>query len=82
MNEFLYRQNKEKAARWQRFLKDEGFADALDQIERDYIETWRNALTQRGRERAWHGLKALERIKGKINAVMSAGKIAEHKLKD
>lgn len=82
MNRFKWRQDKERAERWQRFLKDEGFQAALDEIEQDYIKDWRNALTQRGRERAWHGLKALERVRGKIHAVMTAGKIAEHKLKD
>lgn len=82
MNGFKLRQDKERAQRWRRFLENEGFQSALDEIEQDYIRDWRGSLTQRGRDRAWYGLKALERLKGKINAVMSAGKIAEHKLKD
>lgn len=74
------RRDKEKALRWKRFLEEEGFADALAQIEQDYIDEWRGALTRRGRERAWHGLKALERLRAKIQAVMTKGQIADHSL--
>lgn len=77
-----FRRDKDRAERWQRFLKEDGFEDALRRIEQDYIGTWRRSLTRRGRERAWHRLKALEDVRAQISAVMSAGKRAEHKLKD
>lgn len=82
MNPFKLRQDKEKAERWKRFLNEDGFADTLRTIEKELIGEWRKSLTQRGRDRAWHDLRALERVQTKINTVMSAGKYADNKLKD
>lgn len=51
---------------------DEALQAAFDQIEADIHSEWAAAWTQRGRERSYRDLKAIQRLRGKFASMASS----------
>lgn len=55
-----------RAIRVKSLLIDDDFNAALDDIERDIIAEWTGSLWARTRERKWHELKGLGRLRQRL----------------
>lgn len=55
-----------RAFRARAALDDGALKEAFEEVERDLHAEWAGSMFQRNRERAWHELKALQRVRSKL----------------
>ena len=62
-----------------RLLEDELLNEALEEVERDIFDEWRKTNSTQHSERAelFHTLKGLERLKGRIQAILDDALVAK-----
>jgi len=59
-------QRRARGFRARAALEDGALKEAFEETEREIHEQWSAAWWPRKRERLWHELKALERLRGKL----------------
>lgn len=69
-------QRGERAAQ---LLNEPLLVEAFSEIEREYIEQWKNspARDEAGREKLWLTLKLLHRVHGHLTQTLETGQIAK-----
>lgn len=62
-----------------RLLSDELLNEALQTIESEYIEQWKNSPTrdEEGREKLWLMVKTAQRFRLELESVLNTGKLAK-----
>lgn len=60
-------------------LQDELVVEALEAIEREYTEQWKNspARDEAGREKLWLMVKTAQKFRAELEAVLNTGKLAK-----
>jgi hypothetical protein len=62
-----------------RLLEDELLNEAFEEVERDIFDEWRKTNSTQHSERAelFHTLKGLERLKGRLQAILDDALVAK-----
>lgn len=70
------------AARAASLMRDELLTDALDTLEKGYIDHWRTTLARDtdARERLWQAVQVVGKVRGHLGMLMAHGRMAQSEL--
>jgi hypothetical protein len=71
-----------RGARADLLLKDELLKQAFSQLEKDYVDAWRqtSARDTDGRERLWQAVNVVRKVHDHLIKVLNDGKLAQREL--
>ena len=74
-----WRDEIDRAAKAEAFLREPLVAEAFEKLEADFIDAWKNTAVAdtENRERIFHLLQALNALRGHFKTVVESGKIAQ-----
>jgi len=67
--------DEQRATRAKQLLDDELLNEALESLEADILEEWRNNKRTSDREELWHTLKGIDRFRTYLTIVLEKGSI-------
>lgn len=81
-DEIVLRRDADRGARAQTILDNELFSEAFDALSAAYVEAWRNSDPRDtdGRERVWHAIQIVGKVKSHLETLISAGTMAQAEL--
>ena len=74
----------DRAAKAQNLMNDDLLKEAFAKLEADYLEFWKNTPVrdQDARERVFHAINVIGKVKQHLITVLSDGKMAQKELDD
>ena len=83
-DELKLRRQVERSAHAERLMKDDLLNEAFSEIENEYMEFWRETPVrdQDARERIFHAVNVIGKVKQHLIAVLNDGKVAKKELDD
>ncbi len=66
----------------QALLENDLFNEALTTLEAEYIKAWKLSGDDDGRQRLWHAVQIVGKIKDHISSILNDGKLAQAQLKE
>ena len=74
-----WRDEIDRAAKTEAFLREPLVVEAFEKLEADFIDAWKNTAVAdtENRERIFHLLQALNALRGHFKTVDESGKIAQ-----
>ena len=69
-----------RGARYQELLAGGEITDALNTIERQYVDEWSGCFDPAGRESLWQAVQVVRKIKAHFGQLAGDGKMASHQL--
>ena len=74
-----WRDEIDRAAKAEAFLRETLVVEAFEKLEADFIDAWKNTAVAdtENRERIFHLLQALNALRGHFKTVVESGKIAQ-----
>jgi len=72
----------ERAARAEALQRDELLTEALDALDRDYVNAWRatHARDTDARERLWQAVQVVAKVRDHLAHVIAGGRLAQREL--
>lgn len=73
-----------RGARAQALIENELLREAFEKLEADYVAAWKTwaAADRDGRERLWHAVNVLGRVRDHLARVVADGKLSQRELSD
>jgi len=62
--------------------RNELLNESFDGLIAAYTKVWRNSADMDERERCWHGVQALDKVRQRLFMIISSGKVAQAELNE
>ena len=82
MDEIKAQKAVSRAARAKMLMDDELMLEAFSRLETEYVNYWKATPVrdQDARERVWHAIQVIGKVKGHLQIVLDDGKLAKRDL--